>query len=67
MLAGKVVEEMGTEFLVAYSSDRKGNDKDFHPIKVFVTRPEIKVRARRGVYANLAKDSEIKNQKTEEK
>jgi VWFA-related protein len=30
MLAGKVVEEMGTEFLVAYSSDRKSNDKDFH-------------------------------------
>jgi VWFA-related protein len=67
MLAGKVVEEMGTEFLVAYSSDRKGNDKDFHPVKVFVTRSEIKVRARRGVYANVAKDSEIKSQKTEEK
>jgi VWFA-related protein len=52
-MAQKVVEEMGTEFVVAYSSDRKSNDKDFHPVKVFVTRPEIKVRARRGVYANL--------------
>lgn len=51
-LAQKVVEEMGTEFVVAYSSDRKSNDKDFHPVKVFVTRPEIRVRARRGVYAN---------------
>jgi VWFA-related protein len=51
-MAQKVVEEMGTEFVVAYSSDRKSNDKDFHPVKVFVTRPEIKVRTRRGVYAN---------------
>jgi VWFA-related protein len=67
MLAGKVVEEMGTEFLVAYSSDRKGNDKDFHPVKVFVTRPEIKVRARRGVYANVDKESGVRSQKSEGK
>lgn len=65
-LAGKVVEEMGTEFLVAYSSDRKSNDKNFHPIKVFVTRSEITVRARRGVYANVNKESEVRGQTVKE-
>lgn len=67
ILAGKVVEEMGTEFVVAYSADRKGNDKEFHPVKVFVTRPEIKVRARRGVYASVDRESAIRSQKPEEK
>ncbi|MBI3653847.1 MAG: VWA domain-containing protein [Acidobacteria bacterium] len=53
MLASQVVAEIGTEFIVAYSTDRKSNDKIFHTVKVFVTRPEIKIRTRRGVYANL--------------
>jgi VWFA-related protein len=66
LLAGKVVEEMGTEFVVAYSTDRKGNDKDFHPVKVFVTRPEIRVRARRGVYANADTEPEVRSQKPED-
>lgn len=57
-LASKVVEEMGTEFVVAYSADRNSNDTKFHAIKVFITRPEIKVRVRRGVYANVESKGE---------
>ena len=67
LMAGKVIEEMGTEFVVAYSTDRKGNDKEFHPVKIFVTRPEIKVRARRGVYASVDQESGVRSQKPEEK
>jgi hypothetical protein len=58
MMAGKVVEEIGTEFVVAYRTDRRNSDRDFHGIKVYVTRPEIKVRTRRGVYANVQHNEE---------
>jgi VWFA-related protein len=63
LMASRVVEEIGTEFVVAYSADRRNSDRDFHGIKVYVTRPEITVRTRRGVYANVEKETEGKRQK----
>ncbi|HVF89430.1 MAG TPA: VWA domain-containing protein [Blastocatellia bacterium] len=51
-LTPKIVEEIGTEYVVAYSSERDPRDREFHSVKVFVTRRDLKVRSRRGVYAN---------------
>jgi hypothetical protein len=48
----RVLEEIGTEYLIAYSSDRKPDDKEFHLVRVFPTSRNLVVRARRGVYAN---------------
>ncbi|HXG66117.1 MAG TPA: VWA domain-containing protein [Blastocatellia bacterium] len=51
-LRKQIIEEIGTEYVVAYLSERRPDDREFHPIKVFATRNDIKVRARRGVYAS---------------
>jgi VWFA-related protein len=64
VLASKVVEEIGTEFVVAYSADRRNSDRDFHGIKVYLTRPDIKVRTRRGVYPNVEKGSGVESQES---
>jgi hypothetical protein len=50
----RIVEEIGTEYVISYSSERAAGDTKFHTVKVFSTRPEIKIRARRGVYSNAA-------------
>lgn len=47
----RVIEEMGTEYVIAYSTDRKPDDESFHLVKVYPTHRDISVRARRGVYA----------------
>lgn len=51
-LTPKIVEEIGTEYVVAYSSERDPLDRAFHLVKIFVTRGDLKVRSRKGVYAN---------------
>lgn len=47
----RVIEEIGTEYIIAYSTDRKPDDESFHLLKVYPTHHDISVRARRGVYA----------------
>ena len=55
-LTPEIVEEIGTEYVVAYSSERNPRDGEFHTVKVFVTRRDLKVRSRRGVYASGARN-----------
>ena len=50
----QIVAEIGTEYVVAYSSERKPGDSDFHPIRVFTVRTDLKVRVRRGIYPGVA-------------
>jgi VWFA-related protein len=51
-LSNLIIEEIGTEYVISYSSERAADDAKFHAVKVFSTRPEIKVRTRRGIYSN---------------
>ena len=51
-IRNQLIEEIGTEYVVAYSSERRPDDSQFHPIKVYSTRPDLKVRVRRGIYAS---------------
>ncbi|MEW6209443.1 MAG: VWA domain-containing protein [Acidobacteriota bacterium] len=52
----RVIEEMGTEYVIAYSTDRKPDDESFHLVKVYPTHHDITVRARRGVYAGAQEE-----------
>jgi VWFA-related protein len=52
----RVIEEMGTEYVIAYSTDRKPDDESFHIVKVYPAHPDISVRARRGVYAGAQEE-----------
>ncbi len=52
-LRSQIVEEIGTEYVLAYSSERKPDDKEFHLIKVYTDKPDWQVRVRRGVYSGL--------------
>ena len=47
---------------LAYSLERKPEDKNFHAVKVFVTRPELQIRTRRGIYSDLPADTVGKKQ-----
>ncbi len=49
----QIVTEIGTEYVVAYSSERRPDDSAFHPIRVYTTRTDLKVRVRRGIYPGL--------------
>ena len=49
----QIVSEIGTEYVVAYSSERKADDSAFHPIRVYSIRTDLKVRVRRGIYPGL--------------
>jgi VWFA-related protein len=51
-LNNRIIEEIGTECIIAYSSERAADDTAFHAVKVYLTRPDIMVRSRRGIYAN---------------
>ena len=51
-MSSRIIEEIGTECVLAYSTERAGNDTSFHAIKVYGTRADISVRFRRGIYAN---------------
>jgi len=50
MIRKQIVSEIGTEYVVAYSSERKADDSTFHPIRVYTIRTDLKVRVRRGIY-----------------
>jgi VWFA-related protein len=58
----KVINELGTEYVVSYSLERKPEDKNFHAVTVYVTRPELQIRTRRGIYADLPADTVGKKQ-----
>ena len=51
-LADQIVREIGTEYVIAYSSERPLDDEAFHPVKIYTTQPGIQVRSRRGIYAD---------------
>ena len=51
-LADQIVREIGTEYVIAYTSERASDDEAFHAIKVYTTQPGIHVRSRRGVYSD---------------
>lgn len=60
-LTPKIAEEIGSEYVVAYISEREPEDIGFHSVKVYVTRGELKVRARRGVYPNSQSEKQAAN------
>ena len=49
----QIIAEIGTEYVVAYSSERRSDDSTFHPIRVYTIRTDLKVRVRRGIYPGL--------------
>jgi VWFA-related protein len=51
-LGARVLAEIGTEYVFAYSAERAPDDTRFHTINVYATRPGLQVRSRRGIYAN---------------
>ncbi|MEW6127685.1 MAG: VWA domain-containing protein [Acidobacteriota bacterium] len=57
-----VIEELSTEFVIAYTSERKSDDKSFHSVKVFGTSPDVKIRTRRGIYPNLEDEPVVRKQ-----
>jgi VWFA-related protein len=50
-MSNRMVEEIGTECVIAYSTERAADDSSFHAIKVYGTRADISIRFRRGIYA----------------
>jgi len=54
-LSTKMIAEIGTECVIAYSTERSAGDQAFHAIKVYGTRSDILIRFRRGIYPNLGK------------
>ena len=52
-LTPAIVKEIGTEYIFAYSTERAPDDRKFHAINVYATKPGLQVRARRGIYANV--------------
>ena len=55
-MSNRIVEEIGTECVIAYSTERAADDANFHAIKVYGTRADISIRFRRGIYANRVGD-----------
>ena len=53
-IGNPMVAEIGTECVIAYSSQRPPSDNSFHAVKVYGTRPDIFIRFRRGIYAGPA-------------
>ncbi len=51
-ISPRIVAEIGTECVLAYSTERPADDQRFHAIKVYGTRTDILIRFRRGIYAN---------------
>ncbi|MFY9607968.1 MAG: VWA domain-containing protein [Blastocatellia bacterium] len=51
-LGAEIVREIGTEYVIAYSSERPSDDEAFHPVKVYTTQPGVQVQSRRGIYSN---------------
>jgi VWFA-related protein len=55
-MSNRMVEEIGTECVIAYSTERAPTDATFHTIKVYGTRADISIRFRRGLYASSVSD-----------
>ncbi|HEX5735834.1 MAG TPA: VWA domain-containing protein [Blastocatellia bacterium] len=49
-----IATEIGSEVVIAYSSERRLEEEDFHLVKVFTTRIGTEVRSRWGIYSDLA-------------
>ena len=49
-----IAAEIGSEVVIAYSSERRLEEEDFHLVKVFSTRIGTEVRSRWGIYSDLA-------------
>jgi VWFA-related protein len=47
-----LISEMGSEYMVAYTSERPREDTALHDLKVYPNRLGLKVRVRRGVYSS---------------
>jgi VWFA-related protein len=47
----QLIEEIGSEYIISYSSERQPQDTKFHQIKVYSTRTDLQVRVRSGIYA----------------
>jgi VWFA-related protein len=52
LLDRQICSEMNTEYIVAYQSQRPPDDTKFHSIRVSLTRSDLQVRCRRGVYSS---------------
>jgi GTP cyclohydrolase III len=50
-IRNQLIEEIGSEYIIAYSSERQPQDTKFHQIKVYSIRTDLKVRVRSGIYA----------------
>jgi VWFA-related protein len=55
-ISNPMVAEIGTECVIAYSSQRPPADTSFHAVKVYGTRPDLFIRFRRGIYAGPVDD-----------
>jgi VWFA-related protein len=49
---GALISAMGSEYVVAYFSDREAGDTALHELKVYPSSPGLEVKARHGVYAS---------------
>jgi len=47
-----IMEEMETEFIVSYVSERREDDEEAHRVNVYSSNPHIKIRSRSKVYSN---------------
>lgn len=47
----EIIEEIGSEYIVAYSSERPSDDTKLHLTRVYSKRTDLQVRVRRGIYA----------------
>ncbi|HJQ25976.1 MAG TPA: VWA domain-containing protein [Blastocatellia bacterium] len=56
MIKDQLLEEIGSEYVIAYLSERRSADTNFHPVKVYPTRTDLTVRVRRGIYASVRKE-----------
>ena len=50
LIRNQIVEEIGSEYVVAYSSRRRIDDSAFHKIRIYTKRIDLKVRTRSGLY-----------------
>ena len=53
-LAGEVTSEISLECVIAYVSQRKPNDNEFHSIAVSTRIPGVTVRVRKGLYSGIS-------------
>jgi Ca-activated chloride channel family protein len=56
-VSDQVISEIGSEYVVAYSTERSSKDQEFHSLNVYSSRVGLKVRARHGVYSAVPSDA----------